>query len=407
VHRDVSPHNILIGTNGANKLVDFGVAKAMGRIADATSAGQLKGKFSYMSPEQAMAKPVDRRSDIFALGIVLFELTTGRRLFRGEHDAETLHLVANAEVPKPSSVEAGYPKALEDIVLKCLQREKDRRYQTALEVQRALEGYLKAERIVVARSGLAGLLKKVLGTRIEQRRRAVRAAIKAIDGASTTLPAVTGELLDPGGITSPSGLAEISGVSGVGSQPSGVSQPSGQSGAGSGPHSGVSQGAGSQPSVSQPGFSHSGVSHVSGPTGPTSAGFPQTIGASPPARGVPGWMLGLGAVALLLAGLVLAVALGAGRTTVVVQAPAAAPAAAVTTATAAASTTTAATPAPAATGSVPTLDFDSLPKGTTSPPQAGPKTAEPAAPRATATAAPVAPKPAAGAVGLPRENPYR
>src|SRR5690606_21509158 len=87
VHRDVSPHNILIGTDGAIKLVDFGVAKAMGRIGDATQAGQLKGKFGYMSPEQARGKPVDRRADIFALGIVLFELTTTRRLFRGEHDA--------------------------------------------------------------------------------------------------------------------------------------------------------------------------------------------------------------------------------------------------------------------------------------------------------------------------------
>src|SRR6187402_1175318 len=93
VHRDISPHNILIGTNGAVKLVDFGVAKAVGRISEATRAGQLKGKFGYMSPEQALGKGVDRRSDIFSLGIVLFELTTSRRLFRGEHDIETLRLV--------------------------------------------------------------------------------------------------------------------------------------------------------------------------------------------------------------------------------------------------------------------------------------------------------------------------
>jgi eukaryotic-like serine/threonine-protein kinase len=72
----VSPHNILIGTDGSIKLVDFGVAKAMGRLSDVTSAGQLKGKFGYMSPEQATARPVDRRSDLFSLGIVLFELTT-------------------------------------------------------------------------------------------------------------------------------------------------------------------------------------------------------------------------------------------------------------------------------------------------------------------------------------------
>ncbi len=123
VHRDVSPHNILLGTDGAIKLVDFGVAKAMGRLSEATSAGQLKGKFGYMSPEQAMAKPIDRRSDVFSLGIVLFELTTGRRLFRGEHDAETLHLVVSGQIPNPSKINDKYPKKLEQIVLKALERD--------------------------------------------------------------------------------------------------------------------------------------------------------------------------------------------------------------------------------------------------------------------------------------------
>ena len=123
VHRDVSPHNILIGVDGAVKLVDFGVAKAMGRLSEVTSAGQLKGKFGYMSPEQAMAKKVDRRSDVFALGIVLFELTTGRRLFRGQHDAETLHMVVSGKIPRPSTIDPSYPAALEEIVLKTLQRD--------------------------------------------------------------------------------------------------------------------------------------------------------------------------------------------------------------------------------------------------------------------------------------------
>ena len=122
VHRDVSPHNILIGTNGMVKLVDFGVAKAVGRISEATRAGQLKGKFGYMSPEQALGKAVDRRSDIFSLGIVLFELTTSRRLFRGEHDIDTLKLVIGGPIPKPSSIDPKYPAGLERIVLKALDR---------------------------------------------------------------------------------------------------------------------------------------------------------------------------------------------------------------------------------------------------------------------------------------------
>ena len=96
VHRDISPHNILIGANGVVKLVDFGVAKALGRVSESTRAGQFKGKFGYMSPEQARGMPVDRRSDVFSLGIVLFELTTSRRLFRGDNDVETLRFVSTS-----------------------------------------------------------------------------------------------------------------------------------------------------------------------------------------------------------------------------------------------------------------------------------------------------------------------
>src|SRR5690606_1509480 len=123
VHRDVSPHNILIGTNGVVKLVDFGVAKAVGRASEATRAGQLKGKFGYMSPEQARGRPVDRRSDIFSLGIVLFEVTTGRRLFRGETDLKTLELVLGAQIPRPSTIDPKYPPELERIVMRALERD--------------------------------------------------------------------------------------------------------------------------------------------------------------------------------------------------------------------------------------------------------------------------------------------
>jgi eukaryotic-like serine/threonine-protein kinase len=182
VHRDVSPHNILIGTNGVVKLVDFGVAKAKERLVDATVVGQVKGKFGYMSPEQAIARPVDRRSDIFSLGIVLFELTTGRRLFRGDSDAETLALVVQGDIPRPSSIDLTYPPMLEAIVMRALSRSRRERFQTARDFERALERYLKEERIVVPRNGLAGLLKRVLGGSIEQRRRAIRTALKELDG---------------------------------------------------------------------------------------------------------------------------------------------------------------------------------------------------------------------------------
>jgi serine/threonine-protein kinase len=180
VHRDISPHNILLGTNGAVKLVDFGVAKALGRVSDMTRAGQLKGKFGYMSPEQALGRPVDRRSDVFALGIVLFELTTSRRLFRGESDVETLRYVTTGDVPRPSSIDPDYPPELESIVLRALQRDPARRYQTAAGLESDLNAFLKARHTVVPQSGVAALLKRVVGPRIEQRRRAVRAVLKTL-----------------------------------------------------------------------------------------------------------------------------------------------------------------------------------------------------------------------------------
>jgi serine/threonine-protein kinase len=187
VHRDVSPHNILIGTSGRVKLVDFGVAHARERLAEATLAGQVKGKFGYMSPEQAVARKVDRRSDVFSLGIVLFELTTGRRLFKGESDAETLSLIVRGEIPRPTAIDPSYPPELERIVIKALSRSRRERFQTAREFEKALEKFLKDERIVVPRSGIAALLKRVLGERIEARRHAVRSALEALDGGGQEL----------------------------------------------------------------------------------------------------------------------------------------------------------------------------------------------------------------------------
>jgi serine/threonine protein kinase len=232
VHRDISPHNILIGTNGSVKLVDFGVAKAVGRISEATRAGQLKGKFGYMSPEQALGKGVDRRSDIFSLGIVLFELTTSRRLFRGEHDIETLRLVISGAIPKPTQIDSKYPPELERIVLKALERNVSARYQTAAELEHDLRAYLKAERLIVPQSGVAGILKRVLGERIEQRRKAVRSALKTLSsGAVPTAqllpndPAFTPtgkDRITVSGISTVtgSGLSGLSGLSSPGTSPS-------------------------------------------------------------------------------------------------------------------------------------------------------------------------------------------
>ena len=239
VHRDISPHNILIGTNGAVKLVDFGVAKAVGRVSEATRAGQLKGKFGYMSPEQARGKAIDRRSDLFALGIVLFELTTSRRLFRGESDIETLKLVISSRVPPPTTLDPKYPPELERIVMRALQRDPQGRYQTAQELEADLRQYLKAKRIVVPQSGIAGLLKRVVGSRIEQRRKAVRSALKSVAAGGGMVP----DLISNEPVFTPTGNEKITitGVSVVtGTGLSGISQ------------SGISSAGGSLPGVAPP-----------------------------------------------------------------------------------------------------------------------------------------------------------
>jgi serine/threonine-protein kinase len=214
VHRDVSPHNILIGRSGVVKLVDFGVAKAIGRMSESTRVGQLKGKFGYMSPEQALGRSVDRRSDVFSLGIVLFELTTSRRLFRGETDVETLKLVVSGQIPTPSSIDPTYPRELERIVLRALERDPKRRYATAADLELDLTAYLKAERVVVAQAGIAGLLKRVVGSRVEQRRKAIRAALRALGTKSNPL---TSELLSAEPAFTPTGRDRITltGVSSV------------------------------------------------------------------------------------------------------------------------------------------------------------------------------------------------
>jgi TonB family protein len=141
VHRDVSPQNILISYEGDIKLCDFGIAKAA-RKASQTQSGALKGKLQYMSPEQAWGKPIDRRSDLFSLGIVLHEMLTGGRLFQGDTDIAILEKVRNADVPPPSSSNAEVPENLDAIARKALAKDPDERYANASDMLRDLESVL-------------------------------------------------------------------------------------------------------------------------------------------------------------------------------------------------------------------------------------------------------------------------
>jgi hypothetical protein len=138
VHRDVSPQNIIVGVDGVARVLDFGIAKALGR-SQATRDGEVKGKVAYMAPEQLFGENVTRRTDVFATAIVMWEALTGRRLFMGETESETIVRVGNMAIPAPGSV-VPVPPALDAVLLRALAREPDRRFATAREMAQAIEG---------------------------------------------------------------------------------------------------------------------------------------------------------------------------------------------------------------------------------------------------------------------------
>jgi serine/threonine-protein kinase len=141
VHRDVSPHNVLVGTDGVARVLDFGVAKAALRSHSTNSGndGKMKGKLSYMSPEQLNGREVDRRTDLFAAGAVLFEALTGQRLFEGDGAGEILGKVLSYQIPDPATLVDGLPPAFSEITARALERDPDKRYQTAREFAVAIE----------------------------------------------------------------------------------------------------------------------------------------------------------------------------------------------------------------------------------------------------------------------------
>ena len=146
VHRDVSPQNVLVTYEGGVKLVDFGIAKATrGGLVEQTRAGLFKGKFAYMSPEQSRGQPLDARSDIFAVGILLWELLTWTRLFKRANDMATLIAVAEEEIPSPLSFDAKLPVELERIVMKSLERKTHMRYTAANEMRADLETLIRTQ----------------------------------------------------------------------------------------------------------------------------------------------------------------------------------------------------------------------------------------------------------------------
>jgi eukaryotic-like serine/threonine-protein kinase len=179
VHRDISPPNILISKNGEVKLVDFGLAKANSQI-ESTDEGVVKGKFSYLSPEAASGLEVDHRADVFAVGIILWEMFTGRRLFFGETDYQTVELVRQAKVPSIAALNPEIEPELEAVVRKALAKDVNDRYQSAADLGDALAQFLFSRRMKVTARDIAAVVKD---TQVEMmRKRSAEPKPSLIDG---------------------------------------------------------------------------------------------------------------------------------------------------------------------------------------------------------------------------------
>jgi len=166
VHRDVSPSNIFVGYDGSVKVVDFGIAKAAMRQGE-TRSGNLKGKVSYMSPEQCKLGAIDRRSDVYALGVVLYELATTTRLFKSDSDYLVMDAICTGKIPLPRVRRSELPNELQTIIMKALATDPERRYQTADEMRVALEEFATRAQLTASASTIAGYVHKLCGEKPE------------------------------------------------------------------------------------------------------------------------------------------------------------------------------------------------------------------------------------------------
>ncbi|CAN5865656.1 hypothetical protein BH11MYX3_BH11MYX3_38970 [soil metagenome] len=198
VHRDVSPSNLMIGYDGSVKVVDFGVAKAENRATE-TESGAVKGKISYLSPEQCRGAAVDRRSDLFALGIVLWEMLTIERLYRRASDFENMAAIVNEPPPSPTTHRPGLPPDIEQLALRLLSKRPDQRFSTAQELVEEIEEIAARNGLVLSISALGRFMKELFGQRPEPwiDLESVRHTADGVTVTSEPLPPELSSISDP------------------------------------------------------------------------------------------------------------------------------------------------------------------------------------------------------------------
>ena len=192
VHRDVTPQNVMVTFDGAVKLVDFGIVKAANRESD-TLSGTLKGKLGYMSPEQCTGKPLDGRSDIFALGVLTYELMLGKRLYREKTEFETLRKIVDGPVPSLRAVDATVPAELDAIVQRCLQKRADDRFPDARALLVALEELARERRYNIGVAALGQYVETLFPEEVTAHREGGGIAALAIARGSGSAPSYFGE----------------------------------------------------------------------------------------------------------------------------------------------------------------------------------------------------------------------
>ncbi len=182
VHRDVTPHNVLVSYSGSAKLLDFGIAQAEGQRSSERGSSQVQGKLAYMAPEQILGSAVDQRSDLFAVGILLYLLTTGRHPFKDDSNAAVLHRIVNDEPAiRPSLIKSGYSRTLEAVVMKALDKDRERRWPSAEEMRLALERGVPQAFSLGFEAQLRRFMTDMVGDQAIAKREALRRAELAAD----------------------------------------------------------------------------------------------------------------------------------------------------------------------------------------------------------------------------------